>query len=67
MYYTFIFLPPLSTEPHPYKEEDAASEGTDGLLWQADGVEDKCQHYTDANHGKYFQLNLNIFSHENKC
>lgn len=33
MYYTFIFLPPLSAEPHPYKEEDAAGEGTDGLLW----------------------------------
>ena len=36
MYYTFIFLPPLSAEPHPYKEEDTAGEGPDGLLWQAD-------------------------------
>ena len=53
MYYTFIFLPPLSAEPHPYKEEDTAGEGPDGLLWQADGVEDKCQHYTDAHHGEY--------------
>ena len=51
MYYTFIFLPPLSAEPHPYKEEDTAGEGPDGLLWQADGVEDKCQHYADAHHG----------------
>lgn len=24
------------------EEEDAASEGIDGLLWQADGVEDEC-------------------------
>ena len=28
-----IFLPPLSTDPHPYKEEDAAGEGPDGRLW----------------------------------
>jgi hypothetical protein len=32
MYYTYIFLPPFSSEPHPYKEEDAASEGTNSTL-----------------------------------
>ena len=36
---TIIISPPFSAEPHPYKEEDTASEGTDRLLWQADGVE----------------------------
>ena len=29
---TIIISPPFSAEPHPYKEEDTASEGTDVTL-----------------------------------
>ena len=47
----YFFLPPTSTQRRPDEEKDAAGEGTDGLLWQADGIEDKCQHNTDAHHG----------------
>ena len=49
----YFFSPPLSAEGGPYEEENAASEGPDGLLWQADGVEDKCQYDADAHHGEY--------------
>ena len=35
-------LLPLPTYYEPDKKEDAASEGTYGLLWQADGVEYQC-------------------------
>ena len=48
-----MILPPLSSELHPDEEKDAASEGTDGLLWESDGIEYQREECTNTNHSQY--------------
>ena len=52
-YACLLILPPTSTQRRPDEKEDTASEGTDGLLRQTDGVEYQCQNNADAYHGEY--------------